>query len=291
MATVGFLGLGVMGGGMAGRVLDTGHSLTVWNRTRERAEPLVRRGATLAGTPREAAAGADVVVSMLADDGASRAVWLGPDGALASLRADAIAIESGTVSPAWIAELAGKVSAQGATLLDAPVTGSRTQAASGELRFLVGGPAEALERARPVLAAMGREVLHFGPAGSGARMKLINNFVCGVQAAALAEGVALIEAAGLNRADAMAVLASGAPGSPLVNAVGPRMAKSDYTVNFALALMDKDLRYAIDDADEFGIDLRTAATARALFGDALTAGLGDRDFSAVIEPMRKRHKP
>jgi len=225
---------------------------------------------------------------MLADDDASRAVWLGPDGVLASLRADAIAIESSTVSPAWIAELAGKVSAQGATLLDAPVTGSRTHAASGELRFLVGGPAETLERARPVLAAMGREIVHFGPTGSGARMKLINNFVCGAQAAALAECMALIEAAGLNGVDALAVLTNGAPGSPLVNAVGPRMAKSDYTVNFALALMDKDLRYAIDDAGDFGIDLRTAATARALFGDALTAGLGDRDFSAVIEPLRKR---
>ena len=277
-----------MGSGMAGRVLDAGHALTVWNRSRERAEPLVRRGATLASAPRAAAAGADVVVAMLADDEASRAVWLGAEGALANLRAGAVAIESSTVSPAWIAELAGKVSAQGATLLDAPVTGSRTHAASGELRFLVGGAAEALERARPVLAAMGREIVHFGPTGSGARMKLINNFVCGVQAAALAEGVALIEAAGLNGDAAMGVLANGAPGSPLVNAVGPRMTRRDYTVNFALALMDKDLRYAIDDADEFGIDLRTAATARALFGDALAAGLGDRDFSAVIEPLRRR---
>jgi 3-hydroxyisobutyrate dehydrogenase len=277
-----------MGSGMAARILSAGHRLAVWNRRADRAAALGAEGATVAATPREAAARADVVVAMLADDEASRAVWLGPDGALASLGPGAIAIESGTVSPAWIAELALNVTAQGATLLDAPVTGSRTHAASGELRFLVGGPAEALERARPVLAAMGREIVHFGPTGSGARMKLINNFVCGVQAAALAEGVALIEAAGLNRADALGVLTNGAPGSPLVNAVGPRMAKSDYTVNFALALMDKDLRYAIDDAEDFGIDLRTAATARALFGDALTAGLGERDFSAVIEPLRKK---
>ena len=273
---------------MAARILSAGHRLTVWNRRADRAAALGARGAVVAATPRDAAAGADVVVAMLADDEASRAVWLGAEGALANLRAGATAIESSTVSPAWIAELAGKVSAQGATLLDAPVTGSRTHAASGELRFLVGGSVEALERARPVLAAMGREIVHFGPPGSGARMKLINNFVCGVQAAALAEGVALIEAAGLNGDAAMGVLTNGAPGSPLVNAVGPRMARSDYTVNFALALMDKDLRYAIDDADEFGIDLRTAATARALFGDALAAGLGDRDFSAVIEPLRKR---
>jgi 3-hydroxyisobutyrate dehydrogenase len=275
---------------MAARILSAGHRLSVWNRRVDRASALGAQGASVAATPRDAAAGADVVVAMLADDEASRAVWLEPDGALAGLRAGAIAVESGTVSPAWVGELARAVSDRGAALLDAPVTGSRTQAASGELRFLVGGSAEALERARPVLAAMGREIVYLGPTGSGARMKLINNFVCGVQAAALAEGVALIEAAGLNRADAMGILANGAPGSPLVNAVGPRMARSDYTVNFALALMDKDLRYAIDDADEFGIDLRTAATARGLFADALTAGLGDKDFSAVIEPLRKRPK-
>ncbi len=280
-----------MGSGMAGRVLAAGHRLSVWNRRADKAASIAARGATVSATPREAAASADVVVAMLADDEASRTVWLGPDGALAGLRAGGIAIESGTVSPAWISELAHAASVQGAALLDAPVTGSRTQAASGELRFLVGGPADALERARPVLAAMSREIVHFGPTGSGARMKLINNFVCGVQAAALAEGVALIEAAGLPGADALAVLTNGAPGSPLVNAVGPRMTKSDYTVNFTLALMDKDLRYAIADADEFGIDLRTASTARALFDDALTAGLGEKDFSAVIEPIRKRQRP
>jgi 3-hydroxyisobutyrate dehydrogenase len=276
-----------MGAGMAGRLLEAGFSLAVWNRSRERAEPLGARGARLARTPREAADGADVVVAMLADDEASRTVWLGENGALAGLRAGAVAMESSTVSPVWIDELARAVEGRGAALLDAPVTGSRVHAAGGELRFLVGGPAGALERARPVLAAMGREIVHFGPTGAGARMKLINNFVCGVQAAALAEGLALIEAGGLETSAAVGVLTNGAPGSPLVNAVSGRMAKHDYTVNFALALMDKDLRYAIDEARRFGLDLRTASTARALFGDALAAGLGAKDFSAVIEPLRK----
>jgi 3-hydroxyisobutyrate dehydrogenase len=190
--------------------------------------------------------------------------------------------------PPWIDDLARDVAARGATLLDAPVTGSRTHAGKGELRFLVGGPSEAIERARPVLSALGREIVHFGKTGAGARMKLINNFVCGAQAAALAEGLALIEASGLSPADAMQILANGAPGSPLVNTVGPRMAGRDYTVNFGLALMDKDLRYAIEEAKRFGLDLRTAATARALFDDALAAGLGERDFSAVIEPLRRK---
>jgi 3-hydroxyisobutyrate dehydrogenase len=276
-----------MGAGMAGRLLDAGLRLTVWNRHRERADALGARGAAIAGTPRDAAAGAEVVVAMVADDAASRAVWLGDTGALAALGPGAMAIECSTVSPAWIDELAQAALARGVAVLDAPVTGSRTHAAGGELRFLVGGPADALDRARPVLAAMGREIIHLGPAGSGARMKLINNFVCGVQAAALAEGLALIEASGLNTGDAMRILATGAPGSPLVNTVGPRMAARDYTVNFSLSLMNKDLRYAIDDATRFGLDLRTAAGARALFEGALAAGLGDRDFSAVVEPLRR----
>jgi 3-hydroxyisobutyrate dehydrogenase len=286
--TVGFLGLGVMGAGMAGRLIDTGLSVVVWNRSPERAEPFVTRGARLAATPREAADGADVVMAMVADDAASRAVWLGDNGAVAGLRRGAIAIDSSTISPPWIDDLARDVAARGATLLDAPVTGSRTHAGKGELRFLVGGPSEAIERARPVLSALGREIVHFGRTGAGARMKLINNFVCGAQAAALAEGLALIEASGLSPADAMQILANGAPGSPLVNTVGPRMAGRDYTVNFGLALMDKDLRYAIEEAKRFGLDLRTAATARALFDDALAAGLGERDFSAVIEPLRRK---
>lgn len=277
-----------MGAGMAGRLIDTGLSVVVWNRSPERAEPFVTRGARLAATPREAADGADVVMAMVADDAASRAVWLGDNGAVAGLRRGAIAIDSSTISPPWIDDLARDVAARGATLLDAPVTGSRTHAGKGELRFLVGGPSEAIERARPVLSALGREIVHFGRTGAGARMKLINNFVCGAQAAALAEGLALIEASGLSPADAMQILANGAPGSPLVNTVGPRMAGRDYTVNFGLALMDKDLRYAIEEAKRFGLDLRTAATARALFDDALAAGLGERDFSAVIEPLRRK---
>ena len=144
-----------------------------------------------------------------------------------------------------------------------------------------------LERARPYFAAMGRETLHLGPTGAGARMKLINNFICGIQAAALAEGVALIEHVGLDRATALSILSTGAPGSPLVNAVAPRMAKSDYTVNFSLALMHKDLTYSIDEAARAGVPLRTAERARELYETAMAQGLGDKDFSAIVEPLRR----
>ncbi|HYN07971.1 MAG TPA: NAD(P)-dependent oxidoreductase [Vicinamibacterales bacterium] len=283
---IGFLGTGVMGAGMAARLLATGATLAVWNRHRERAEPLVAQGARLAASPRDAADGVEAIVSMVADDPASRAVWLGPHGALAGAARGTILIESSTLSPAWCEELAGAATETGCSLLDAPVTGSKTQAASGELRFLVGGSADVVERARPILAAMGRETLHLGPTGAGARMKLINNFVCGVQAAALAEALAVIERAGLDRDTALSILGTGAPGSPLVKAVAPRMATPDYTVNFGLALMHKDLSYALADAERLGVPLRTAASARELYTAAIAQGWGDSDFAAIVEPLR-----
>ena len=289
MNSIAFLGVGTMGGGMAGRLLEAGFSVAVWNRHRDRANALVTRGARAVASPREAAASADLVIAMVADDNASRSVWLGSDGALAGVRRGAIVIESSTLSPAWIAELAGHAAEAGCELLDAPVTGSRTHAASGELLFLVGGAADTVERARPALTAMGsRGIIHLGPTGSGARLKLINNFVCGVQAAALAEAVALIERLGLDPATAFPVLSDGAPGSPLVKGVGQRMLKHDYTVNFGLGLMHKDLSYAIAEGARAGVPLRTAGVARDLFADAVAAQLGDSDFAAVIEPLRRR---
>jgi 3-hydroxyisobutyrate dehydrogenase len=286
--SIAFLGLGVMGGGMAARLVASGATLSVWNRRPGRAGALVAGGARLASSPRDAATNADVIVSMVADDDASRSVWLGADGALAGAKPGTIVIESSTLSPAWIEQLAAEATARGCTLLDAPVTGSKTHAANGQLLFLVGGEAATFDRARPVFAMMGRDAIHLGPTGSGARLKLINNFVCGVQGAALAEAVAMIERSGLNMESALPVLTDGAPGSPLFKAVGPRMATSDYTVNFALALMRKDVAYAMAEAERLGFSLATAAAARERYDEAVAAGWGDKDFSAVIEPLRRR---
>ena len=286
MNTVAFLGLGVMGSGMAARLLGAGFQVVVWNRTPARAEPLVQKGARLAASPADAASAADVIVAMVADDAASRDVWLGRDGALASAPPAAIAIECSTVSPAWIVELGGEAAARRCALLDAPVLGSRPQAADGQLVFLVGGDAAVLERVRPALESMSRAIVHLGPVASGARMKLVNNFMAGVQAATLAEALAMIEGIGLDRDAAFSVLANGAPGSPLVKTVGPRMVARDYDVNFALSLMRKDLSYAIDEGAAHGVTLSIAAAARALYDQAVGAGLGDRDFSAVAEPIR-----
>jgi 3-hydroxyisobutyrate dehydrogenase len=284
---VALLGLGLMGSGMARRLLGAGFPLTVYNRTADKAAPLVAEGARLAASPREAAAGADIFVSMVADDVASRSLWLGERGALDTMAKGSIVIESSTVSPAWISELADAAKGKGIDVLDAPVTGSRTHAASGELNFLVGGSAAALERARPVLAAMGRNVVHVGPTGSGALLKLINNFLCGVQAASLAEALALIERAGLDRDTATQSLANGAPGSPLVKTLLARMSARDYAPNFHLSLMSKDLAYSLKEAERHGVHLAMARAARDAFERAVRSGRGQDDFSAVIEPLRE----
>jgi len=286
--SIAILGLGTMGSGMAANLLKSGFSVSVYNRTAAKAQPLVSAGARLASTPAEAAKGAAFIISMLADDAASREVWLGKDGALSAADKGAILIESSTVSPAWIAELASVATQHGTELLDAPVTGTRTHAETGQLLFLVGGSDRALAAATPVLKAMSKEVVHLGPVGSGAKMKLINNFLCGVQIASLAEGLTWIERSGLDPEKALSVLKAGAPGSPLLGAISARMTSHNYAVNFVLRLMAKDLLYAQTEAARCDVDLKTAAVARSLFETAIVKGFGEEDMAAVIEPLRNQ---
>jgi 3-hydroxyisobutyrate dehydrogenase len=288
MENIALLGLGNMGAGMAGRLLSAGYPLTVWNRSRERAQTLEPAGAYVASAPGAAAKRADIVISMVADDEASRRVWTGENGALDGIKSGSVVIESSTLSPAWVKELSSAVRERGCVLLDAPVTGSKLQANSGELLFLVGGERIALDRVLPVLKVMGRDAIHLGPTGAGALLKLINNFLCGVQAAALAEALALVEKSGLNPEQAAMVLLNGAPASPLVKAIAPRMLTRDYTVNFALALMGKDLAYAAAVGEDNSVVLSTAAPALKLFEKAVAEGFGALDFSAVVEPLRHK---
>jgi 3-hydroxyisobutyrate dehydrogenase len=285
---IALLGLGTMGAGMAANLLKAGFSLSVYNRTPAKAEALSSLGARVASTPAEAAKDASIVISMLSDDVASREVWLGSGGALEAIKKGSVLIESSTVSPAWVAELAKAAMQHGSELLDAPVTGSRTQAESGQLSFLVGGSETALEKVTPALKAMSKEIVHLGPVGSGAKMKLINNFLCGVQVASLAEGLTWIERSGLDREKALTVLKSGAPGSPLLSAISARMTSQNYAVNFLLSLMAKDLLYAESEAKHCNVDLKTAEVARSLFTTAIAQGLGNEDMSSVIEPLRNK---
>lgn len=279
-----------MGSGMAGRLLSAGFPLTVYNRNQEKCAPLVQQGATSVATPRDAASRSEIIISMVANDEASRDIWLGEQGALTGAAANDLLIECSTLTANWIHELAAKAAEQRCRFLDAPVTGTKPHAASGELTFLVGGSSADLAVAQPVFSVMGRATIHLGPTGSGALMKLVNNFVCGVQAASLAEALRFIEATSLDRTKALAILSGGAPGSGIVKRVADRVASNDYSPNFALRWMAKDLSYALQEASARRLALKTVSAAQSIFETAVDEGYGDEDFSAVSKfSLRSNH--
>ncbi|MGA2100281.1 MAG: NAD(P)-dependent oxidoreductase [Candidatus Sulfotelmatobacter sp.] len=284
---VAVLGLGIMGGGMATRLLSAGFPLSVYNRSRGATEKFAKAGAFVCATPREAAARSETVISMVADDAASRSVWLGENGALDGAPAGSLLLESSTLSVDWVRELAAAAAARNCEFLDAPVTGTKPHAAAGELFFMVGGSTAGFERAREILSVLGREVLHLGPNGSGALLKLINNFVCGVQAASFAEAMSLVREGGLDREKSVSVLSNSALASPLIKRIVSAMTADDFTANFPLKLMTKDIGYAINEAAKGGLPLQTAAPALDIFKHAIDQGLGDQDFSAVVKSVGK----
>ena len=289
--SVAILGLGNMGSGMAARLLSRDFPLTVYNRNPDKTASFASAGAEVAKTPREAASRSRIILSMVSNDAASRNIWLGENGALAGATANSILIESSTLTTAWIHELATKAAEHGCRFLDAPVTGTKPHAASGELLFLVGGASEVVDAVRPIFSVLGRETIHLGPLGSGALMKLVNNFMCGVQAASLAEALSLISAGGLDRSTALSILTGGAPGSGIVKRVADRVATNDYTPNFALRWMAKDLSYAVGEASGQKIPLQTATAALSVFQRAVDEGHGDEDFSAVVKLGATRLNP
>lgn len=272
---------------MSRRLLAAGFPVTVYNRSADRAAPLVAAGATAAPSPRAAVAGADLVFAMVADDAASRTVWLGADGALAGVAPGTVLVECSTLTVGWVRELGIAAAAAGCPLVDAPVTGSKAAAAGGELNFLVGGAAADLARIRPALDAMGRSVTHLGPAGGGALVKLVNNFLAGVHVAAFAEALTWLERSGVERDPAVKLLLEGAAASPVTKVVAARMLAGDFTPNFLLRLMTKDLGYAAAEAAGQGVTLEAAAAALARFRAAIAAGQGERDMAAVVEGVRR----
>jgi len=283
---VAIMGLGIMGSGMAGRVLSAGFPLSVYNRNPEKTRPFVEKGAQLAKSPREAVSQAAVVISMVADDVASREIWLGESGALAAANRGSILIESSTLTVGWVEQLASEAAKRGCEFLDAPVTGTKPHAESGQLLFLAGGSANALEAAKPVLSVLGRDVIHLGPVGSGARMKLINNFLAAVQTVSFGEALAVIEAGGLDSKKAISILADGVPGSPMVKRVVARIESGDFGPHFFMRLMAKDVGYAIEEARTRDVDLQTASAALNVLKQAIAKGFGDKDFTSVVQAIQ-----
>lgn len=279
MAAVAFLGLGLMGEPMARRLLDAGIELVVWNRSAGRATALEEAGARVAPTPGHAAAGAEVVVTMLADPPALAAVTEGPDGVAAGIDDGATVLEMSTVGPAAVHRLRDALP-DGVALVDAPVLGSTPQAADGSLQVFVGGAPEEVGRWLSLLETFGSPT-HVGPLGAGAAAKLVVNSTLGGTLALLGEALALAGGLGLDRATALDVLAR----SPLGSQVERRRAaleSGDFPLRFRLRLASKDLDLVQAAAGDAGVDLRVAPAARSWFDAATDDGWGNEDYSAVL---------
>lgn len=281
MVRIAFLGLGAMGSRMAANLLKAGHPLTVWNRSPQAAEALVRAGARLAASPAEAAVEADFVIAMLRDDEASRAVWCDPEsGAFSTMAAGAVAIESSTLSLAGVRALGEAAQLRGIALLDAPVSGSRPAAEAAKLVYLVGGEAAVLARAEAVLGAMGGAIRHVGPLGAGCMAKLATNALLGIQLTALAELIGWLQRSGVDAAQVLQALAATPVWSPVAQVLAGSMLQQDFRPQFPLELIEKDFAYllAAVGTEEAA---PTSAAARGVFQRGLGQGLGGQNMTAV----------
>lgn len=287
-AAVAVVGTGRMGAAMAGRIAAAGFPLTVYNRTRSRAESVAaEHRCAVADTARQAAAGADVVVVSLADDAAARATYTGEEGLVLGLRPGTVLADTSTISPGTVRELAARCAEVSAVLIDAPVSGSVSTVEAGGLTVMVGGDGPALETARPVLDAMAERVVHLGPSGAGAAMKLAVNGVVHALDIALSEALVLAERSGLDRTLAYDVFAHSAVAAPFVHYKRTAFLEPETTaVAFALGLVAKDLELADALAAEVGAPVAQLERNRTLVAAAIDAGFGEADLSAVAAYLR-----
>ena len=282
MSRIAFLGLGAMGARMATRLIAASHAVTVWNRSSPATEPLRALGATVAMTPRAAVGDAEFIIAMLYDDVASRSVWLDEhSGALGGIPATASVVESSTLTPDWVLELGVAVRARGAAFIDAPVAGSRPQAEAGQLIFMAGGDADAVERLRPVLLQLGSALHHLGPLGSGAWLKLVVNALFGTQVVAMAEQLALLRAAGVDPERALAALKAMPVTSPAAAGAAALMLARNFAPQAPVDLIAKDLGYALLSAERVGAALPVTESVAGRFAAASAAGFGNENLVAV----------
>ncbi|WP_207435847.1 NAD(P)-dependent oxidoreductase [Sabulibacter ruber] len=280
---VGFIGLGIMGSRMAANLQKAGHDLVVYNRTKEKAEQLVSNGATLANTPEEVGRQCRVVFTMLATPESVEEVALGKDGFLKELPGNSLWVDCSTVNPSFTKRMAQVALKMGHRFLDAPVSGSLIPAETGQLVFLVGGEAKDLEEVRPMLDVMGRAVLHIGPHGQGASMKMVNNMLFGQIMAAFSEALRLGTALGITEEVLCQTLMNGPGGAPFLKLKEQKILNRDFSAEFPLEWMHKDLHLASVTAYEQGVALPTLATVKELFAQAKQAGLAEEDFSAIYQ--------
>src|SRR6266849_3880022 len=288
MTKVAFIGLGRMGHGMAGRYLDGGFTVAVWNRSKSKADDLIARGARWAHSPADAADGADAVVTMVADDEASHAVWLGNDGAALTANTGTLAIECSTVSYRHALDLARELRERGLIYIDSPVTGLPDAAASGKLTLLVGAEPADLERARPFLVPLSTTIRHFGAVGTGTVYKLINNLMGAIQIAGIAEGLAIAEQAGLDMKLVLEAIETGVAASPQVIRHSKRMAARNFDgPTFTASLRHKDAAYAVALAESLLAEAPVMGRAAVTAYERAKSVAPDKDEAKMIEMLSR----
>lgn len=285
MQHLGFLGLGIMGSPMAKNLLKAGYTLSVWNRTGEKCDPLVAAGAMQAESPAAVAQAADITFGMVSDPKASEAICFEPGGVLEGIGTEKGYVDISTVAPETSMKIAQAVAQKGGRFLEAPVSGSKKPAEDGALVFLCAGDKTLFEDAKPAFDIMGKKSFYLGETGHGARMKLVINMIMGTMMSALSEGLALGSKVGLQSKDILSVLEQGAIDNPMFRLKGPLMSDNNFATAFPLKHMQKDLRLATLMGNEYQQTLPTAAAANNSFIKALDLGCGDEDFSAVLNAV------
>jgi 3-hydroxyisobutyrate dehydrogenase-like beta-hydroxyacid dehydrogenase len=286
MTAIGFVGLGAMGSRVAGRLLD-GNQLYGTNRTQAKAAGLIDHGLSWCDTPREVAAEAEVIFSMVTDDAALRAITEGPDGILAGMKPGQVYVDMSTVSPGASRELAGQVSALGASMLDAPVSGTVTAAESGTLTIMVSGPEDAFRAVQPLLARLGSTVSYVGGNGQALLLKLAVNISLAAQMLAFSEGVLLAERGGIDPSLAAEVMLKSAIGSPMLSARAPVMLDLPSQAWFDVRLMHKDIRLVLDTAAGLGVAVPSATVSEGMLSWAEELGYERRDIAAFFEVLAR----
>ena len=287
MKKYGFLGLGIMGQAMAANLLKAGFDVTVWNRTAEKCESLIRNGASHGKTPAEVTANSDITFAMVSDPAAARELCFGTQGVLEGITSGKGYIDVSTVDPQTSVEIDLAINKKGGRFLEAPVSGSKKPAEDGALVFLCAGDDSLYHEAMPALEVMGKKTFYFGKVPKGAQMKLVINMIMGTMMTAFCEGLSLGEKAGLNISDIITVLDQGAIANQMFRLKGPMMAEGRFSTAFPLKHMQKDMRLALLMGDENDQALFTCGAANASYIKARSKGCDDDDFSAVLQVIKE----
>ncbi len=282
---IGFIGLGIMGSRMAGHLLNSEHTLIVHNRTKDKATDLIANGATWADTPAEVAQDADILITMLAHPEAVEATALCDSGFLGVLGDGKLWIDSSTVNPSFSRKMAEQATAHNVRFLDAPVAGSKNQAQDGVLRFIIGGEADDVEEAKPLFEIMGSGTVHVGAHGMGTSLKLVVNYLLASAMASFAEGMALGESLGVSQGMLLNVLVGGPVVPPFMAGKKAKLESGDYDPEFPLQWMQKDVQLATQTAYETAVPMPLANATKELYQQAIRAGHGESDFSAIYDYM------